>query len=83
MSTPSLSPDPLSDGRSSDAVGSVRERLIESLRRLSFWSAIVLPVLYLPVLVTGLGTPDRLIVFFVLLTFNVLALLFGHSYDPD
>src|SRR6056297_3630062 len=47
---------------------------------LSFWIAIALPFLYLPLLAQGLGDPDVTLVFLLLLAANVFALYVGHGY---
>lgn len=49
------------------------------LRFVSFWAAVALPFLYLPLLVSGLDGQETL-VFGLLLTLNALALVAGHSH---
>jgi hypothetical protein len=49
------------------------------LRFVSFWLAVALPFLYLPLLVGGLSGGQAQ-VFVGLLGLNVVALLFGHGY---
>lgn len=47
-----------------------------------FWSAIVLPLLYLPLVATGLDSINQVITLLALLSLHVVALLAGHSYSP-
>ena len=60
-------------------------RLLRSLKGpaqfLSFWVAIALPFVHLPLLAQGLGDPDVTLTFVVLLATNVLALYVGHGYN--
>lgn len=64
-----------------EAPGSSVTRWIRTLiAALSFWSAIALPVLYLPFLASGIETTTGLITFFGLFGLHVLALLGGRSY---
>ncbi|WP_339105295.1 hypothetical protein [Haloterrigena salinisoli] len=59
-------------------------RLVHSLKGptqfLSFWIAIALPFVHLPLLAQGLGDPQITSTFLVLLLVNVLALYAGHGY---
>lgn len=50
---------------------------------LSFWSAIALPVLYLPLLVAGIDTTQELLLFLGLFALHVLALVGGRSWYPS
>lgn len=59
------------------------EWLRQPLTGLAFWTAIALPFLYLPMLVTGLETPRMTAAFLVLLGLNVVTLVLGHSYQRD
>lgn len=54
--------------------------LAESIRKTSFWAAIVLPVCYVPLLAFGLGSRLESTAFLFLLGCNLLALYVGHSY---
>ena len=47
---------------------------------LSFWVAIALPFIHLPLLAQGLGNPEVTFTFLALLTLNVFALYVGHDY---
>jgi len=53
------------------------------LRALSFWCAVVLPLFYVPLLVAGLDSVTRSMVFLGLLVLNTVTLLFSHSYRPE
>ena len=48
---------------------------------LAFWAAIALPFVHLPLLARGLGEPNVLLAFSVLLGINVLALYIGHEHN--
>ncbi|MFP8954637.1 hypothetical protein ACLI4Z_16970 [Natrialbaceae archaeon A-arb3/5] len=50
---------------------------------LSFWIAIALPFVHLPLLAQGLGNPRITLAFLVLIGVNVLALYLGHGYNQD
>ncbi len=52
-----------------------------SAQFLSFWLAIGLPFVYLPLLANGLGDPTVALTFVTLLFVNVLALYAGHGYN--
>ncbi len=54
--------------------------LAKPIRVASFWSAIVLPFLYVPLLGTGLSGALETAVFLCLLCANALALYVGHSH---
>lgn len=60
-------------------------RLVRSIeppaRFLAFWAAIALPFVHLPLLARGLGDPNVLLTFSVLLGSNVLALYVGHEHN--
>lgn len=45
-----------------------------------FWSAIALPFLYVPLLVTGIESMNQFVAVLVLVAFNVLALFAGHNH---
>ncbi|WP_293027935.1 hypothetical protein [Natronococcus sp.] len=52
----------------------------DSIRKGSFWTAIVLPFLYVPLLATGLSTATETATFLALLGLNLAALYVGHAY---
>lgn len=47
----------------------------------AFWSAIALPFLYLPLLVSGLGSSAQFTAFLGLLALHVVAIVGGHQYN--
>lgn len=49
----------------------------------SFWSAIALPFLYMPLLLAGISTQGELLTFIGLLALNVAALLAGHGHKRE
>lgn len=53
--------------------------VVAPLRFLSFWAAVALPFLYLPLLVGGLEG-QQVTVFVALLLANLVALVVGHEY---
>jgi len=53
-----------------------------TIRRISFWSAILLPLVYLPLLSGGLGAQTGYIVI-GLLALNLIALLVGHNHTHN
>lgn len=66
-------------------LGVVRERsvpalLVRPVKRLSFWAAIVLPFIHLPLLATGLDSQSMTVAFLALVALNVVAILLG---QPD
>lgn len=60
----------------------VAASLVSPFRATAFWSAVVLPFAYLPLVATGAAW-DRPLAFGVLLLLNVVAFLAGHGYDPE
>lgn len=62
-------------------VESLRQRTLTVLLGVAFWTAIILPFLYLPMLVTGLQSYAQSTVFLVLIVLNALTLLLGHPYS--
>ncbi|MBZ6495695.1 hypothetical protein [Natrinema longum] len=59
----------------------IRRSLKGPAQFLSFWIAIALPFIHLPLLSQGLGDPTVTLTFVVLLAVNVLALYAGHGYN--
>jgi len=57
--------------------------LIRPVKCIAFWSAVVLPFLYFPLLATGLESQSTIIAFFTLVSCNVVALLLGHPYGSS
>lgn len=65
------------------SIESVRSLLLAPVRALAFWSAIALPLVYVPMLATGVvwEYPLALLTLFLL---NGLALVVGHGHNqPD
>ena len=54
--------------------------LAASVQKLGFWSAIVLPIVYVPVLARGLSTSVDAALFLGLLALNLAALYVGRAY---
>lgn len=50
------------------------------LETLLFWTAIVLPFLYLPILVVGINTPEELLLFLGLFGLHVITLIGGRHH---
>lgn len=50
---------------------------------LSFWVAIALPFIHLPLLMQGLGDPSVTLTFLTLLAINVFALYVGHGHKQQ
>lgn len=48
-----------------------------------FWTAVVLPFLHVPLLLSGLETATDTWLFVALIALNVLALVVGHGYRPE
>lgn len=57
--------------------------VFEPVRTFSFWVAITLPFLYLPLLLTGLETTTVALAFLALLGANVVTLFVGHPHRRD
>ena len=54
--------------------------LAKPIRVTGFWGGIVLPVFYVPLLVTGLSTSFELVLFLGLVALNLLALYVGRGH---
>jgi len=52
-----------------------------SAQFLSFWIAVALPFVYVPLLARGLADATAALTFFALLVVNILALYAGHGYN--
>lgn len=55
--------------------------IARNLRGVSFWAAIVLPIIYLPLLSGGLSGGETLL-FVALLAVNAGAFVLGHDHEP-
>lgn len=49
----------------------------------AFWTAVVLPVIYLPLLFTGLGAQSQRIIFASLVVLNAVMIVLGHRYGQE
>jgi len=56
------------------------ESVLSPVRTVSFWAAVTMPFLSLPLLATGLDSPVEVVVFLSLVVLNVAALVVGHSH---
>jgi len=54
----------------------------EPLRTVGFWTAVALPALHVPLLLSGLDTAGEVVAFAALVALNALALWAGHGHDP-
>lgn len=61
-------------------VGRLRELLVRPVVALSFWLAVLLPLVHLPLAATGLETTTELVRFLGLLGLNAAALVLGHGH---
>lgn len=61
-----------------------RRRLVgnlsEPLTAVAFWAAIVLPIMYIPLLAAGLETAGELLIFLALFALHLASLFGGRSY---
>jgi hypothetical protein len=62
---------------------SLTKVVTDPIARLSFWAAIALPFLHLPLLATGLEGETTTVAFVVLLALNVVTLVIGHYHGAD
>ena len=68
-------------GRTASTAKETARTAARSLRVVSFWVAVVLPIAYVPLLVGGLVGSEAL-VFVALIGINAGAFVLGHEYDP-
>lgn len=59
----------------------IPQPVLTLVRVASFWAAIVIPFLHVPLLLTGIETPSETVAFLALLALNVVALVLGHSHN--
>jgi hypothetical protein len=74
---------PLSDSRVLPHPRHVSESLRKPLRLMGFWTAVALPFLHIPLLLTGLDGAAEMGAFLALFALNVVALVLGHGYGDD
>ncbi len=74
----------VSDSAPSLPTGNIELRLTSSLRTLvraiAFWTAVLLPFAYVPLLATGLDSVTMALTFVALMAVNVCALVVGQPY---
>lgn len=80
MSTtsPSMPDAPTTDLRSRITL----ETVLKPVRATSFYAALALPLVYVPLLVSGLESVSQTTTFALLLGLHVLALAAGHGHQP-
>lgn len=69
--------------RSVSSVRAASKQVLSPIQALSFWIAIALPFLYLPLLAMDLSRRPVIGAFLALLLCNAVALLIGHSHLQD
>ena len=57
------------------------QSVLRPLRIISFWIAVILPFLYLPLLGTGFESQPEIVAFLLLVAVNIVALLVGHRHN--
>jgi len=60
--------------------GALRCRLVSLGRQVAFWTAVVLPFTYLPLLLAGIESSSMFVAFLSLVALNLLALVVGHPH---
>lgn len=64
-------------------LGRYPRSLVTCVEGIAFWTAVLIPVVYVPLLVRGLSTTAEAFVLAQLLGINALALVVGHGYLRD
>ncbi len=81
MHTPSNYNDrPNETARNDESPPFSMRSLRHGVRGLAFWSAIALPFLYIPLLLSGLTTTSQMLAFVSLFVVNVFAVYVGQRY---
>ncbi len=57
--------------------------LLAPVEAASFWTAVGLPFIYVPLILRGLETPSLQLTVAVLIAFHVIALVLGRHYKTD
>lgn len=85
MSSPSLQHDQHAapDAQEASTTSDGQSLLTSPVRTVGFWSAVALPFLHIPLLVSGLDTTAQTMTFLALLSLNVLALVVGRQHNAD
>jgi len=65
------------------ALPRVDASVVSAVRGVAFWTAIALPFLYVPLLVSGLNTGSTRAAFVALVACNAVALYVGHTYRGE
>ncbi|NHN41355.1 hypothetical protein G9C85_06850 [Halorubellus sp. JP-L1] len=73
-------PFPLPDSHALPGSRRVTRSVLKPVRVLGFWTAVALPFLHIPLLLTGLDGASDTFAFLALFVLNVLALLVGHPH---
>lgn len=81
-STPNDNLPPIGD-RLPEHAAPMFAAIVRSLEAVAFWSAIALPFLYVPLLVTGLEATAQLTAFLTLLALHALAIVGGYRYNRE
>ncbi|MFB6094201.1 MAG: hypothetical protein ABEJ77_04595 [Halanaeroarchaeum sp.] len=82
MSRPSTSPA-LEESRPANVLAealSGYETVVRPIEALAFWAAVVMPFVYLPLFLTGIGTGAEAVAFAALIAVHALALIGGRRY---
>lgn len=66
-----------------DIPNATLRRAVTCIQAVGFWTAVLIPFAYVPLLVTGLSTLDEGILMAQLLTINALGLVLGHDHAAD
>ena len=66
--------------RTLPSIDSLRASLVEPVQAVAFWTAIGLPLVYVPMLATGTGWQNP-IALLALLLLNVAAFVVGHEHN--
>lgn len=83
MSTSEPSPSvPVNTDALPGSAAAVAASVLRPVRAVAFWAAVALPLVYLPLFVTG-AVWDRPLAFGALLALNFVAFLVGHGHDPE
>ncbi|WP_254271882.1 hypothetical protein [Haloarcula marina] len=69
--------------RLDESVPHLRRSVMAPVRGVAFWTAIVLPFLYVPLLASGLQSPSVRTAFAAMVACNAVALLVGHPHARE
>lgn len=83
MSSPSIRRDTVREQQPEQSLVRRSLSMMETpVRTVGFWSAVSLPFLHVPLLLTGLDSTADALAFATLLALNLCALLIGHGHEP-